>query len=68
MPILPDVGIVGSNDIIAIERGVLAAIAGICLIKANLPIAVEVHSRASHPFQQLQGPLKDRYLFTEYGE
>jgi len=67
MPILPDVGIVGSDDIIAIER-MLAAKAGICPIEANLPMAMEVHSRTSHPLQQLHRPLKDRYLVTEYGE
>jgi uncharacterized protein len=68
MPILPDVGIFGSDDIIAIERAVLDSTAGMRLIEENLPLAMEVHTRQGHPFQQLHGPLKDPYLVTEYGE
>jgi uncharacterized Fe-S center protein len=68
MPILPDVGIFGSDDIIAVERAVLDATAGMHLIEENLPLAMEVHSRTGHPFRQLHGPLKDPYLVTEYGE
>jgi uncharacterized Fe-S center protein len=68
MPILPDVGIFGSDDIIAIERAVLDSTAGMKLIEENLPLAMEVHTRQGHPFQQLHGPLKDPYLVTEYGE
>jgi uncharacterized Fe-S center protein len=68
MPILPDVGIFGSDDIIAIERAVLDATAGMRLIEENLPLAMEIHTRVGHPFQQIHGPLKDPYLVTEYGE
>lgn len=68
MPILPDVGIFGSNDIIAIERAVLDSTAGMKLIEENLPLAMEIHTRRGHPFQQLHGPLKDPYVVTEYGE
>lgn len=68
MPILPDVGIFGSDDIIAIERAVLDATAGMKLIEENLPLAMEVHTRQGHPFQQIHGPLKDPYMVTEYGE
>jgi uncharacterized Fe-S center protein len=68
MPILPDIGIFGSDDIIAVERSVLDATAGLHLIEENLPSVMEVHTRTGHPFQQLHGPLKDPYLVTEYGE
>jgi uncharacterized Fe-S center protein len=68
MPILPDVGIFGSDAIIAIERAVLDATAGMRLIEENLPLAMEIHTRSGHPFQQIHGPLKDPYLVTEYGE
>jgi uncharacterized Fe-S center protein len=68
MPILPDVGIFGSDDIISVERAVLDAIAGVPLIEENLPLTMEIHTRTGHPFQQLHGPLKDPYLVTEYGE
>jgi uncharacterized protein len=68
MPILPDVGIFGSDDIIAIERAVLDATADLKLIEENLPLVMEVHTRTGHPFQQIHGPLKNPYLVTEYAE
>jgi uncharacterized Fe-S center protein len=68
MPILPDVGVFGSEDIIAIERAVLDATADMQLIEENLPLSMEVHTRSGHPFQQIHGPLKDPYMVTEYGE
>jgi hypothetical protein len=68
MPILPDVGIFGSDDIVAIEQAVLDSTAGMRLIEENLPISMEVHTRTGHPFQVLHGPLKDPYLITKYGE
>jgi uncharacterized protein len=68
MPILPDVGIFGSDDIVAIERAVLDATAGMRIIEENLPLAMEIQPCAGHPFQQLHGPLKNPYLVTEYGE
>jgi hypothetical protein len=68
MPILPDAGIFGSDDIVAIDKAVLDVTAGSRLIEENLPLAMEVHTRQGHPFQQLHGPLKDPYLVTLYGE
>jgi uncharacterized Fe-S center protein len=68
MPILPDAGIFGSDDIVAIDHAVLDATAGMKLIEENLPLSMEVHTREGHPFRQLHGPLKDPYLVTEFGE
>jgi uncharacterized Fe-S center protein len=68
MPILPDAGIFGSDDIVAIESAVLDITARESLIEENLPLAMEIHTRTGHPFKQLHGPLKDPYLVTEYGE
>ncbi len=68
LPILPDVGIFGSDDIIAVERAVLDATANLQVFEENLPLAMEIHTRTGHPFQQIHGPLKDPYLVTEYGE
>ena len=67
MPILPDAGIFGSNDIVAIDRAVLDASANMRLIEENMPSALEVHTRSGHPFQWLHGPLKNPYLVTDYG-
>jgi uncharacterized Fe-S center protein len=68
MSILPDVGIFGSDDIVAIESAVLDSTSKMRLIEENLPLAMEVHTRNGHPFQQLHGPLKNPYLVTEFGE
>ena len=67
MPILPDVGIFGSDDIIALEQAVLDKIGETQLIEENIPTSMEVHLREGHPFQVLHGPLKDPYLVVKYG-
>jgi uncharacterized Fe-S center protein len=68
MPILPDAGIFGSDDIVACEQAVLDATGRLRLIEENLPTTMEVHTREGHPFRWLHGPLKDPYLVVEYGE
>jgi uncharacterized protein len=68
MPILPDAGIFGSDDIVAIDQAVLDATAPLKLIEENLPTSMEVHTRKGHPFAWLHGPLKDPYKMTEYAE
>lgn len=68
MPILPDAGVFGSDDIVALDQAVLDVTAHTPLIEENVPTAMEVHTRAGHPFRWLHGPLKDPYMVTEYGE
>jgi len=68
LPILPDIGILGSDDIVAIDQAVLDLIARTHLIEENIPLAMEIHYRQGHPFQQLHGPYKDPYKMTEYAE
>ncbi len=68
MPILPDVGIFGSDDIVALDQAVLDATGRTKLIEENIPTAMEVHTRAGHPLRWLHGPLKDPYLVVQYGE
>jgi len=68
MPILPDAGIFGSDDIVALDQAVLDMTANTPLIEENIPACLEVHTRQGHPFRQLHGPLKDPYKVTEYGE
>jgi uncharacterized Fe-S center protein len=68
MPILPDAGIFGSDDIVAIEQAALDLTARERLIEENLPTSMEVHTREGHPFRWLHGPLKDPYLITQFGE
>jgi len=68
MPILPDAGIFGSDDIVACEQAVLDATGRLRLIEENLPTSMEVHTREGHPFRWLHGPYKDPYLVVDYGE
>jgi len=67
MPILPDAGIFGSDDIVAVDRAVLDVSGRTRLIEENVPTSLEVHTRVGHPLRWLHGPLKDPYLVTEYG-
>ncbi len=68
MPILPDAGIFGSDDIVAIDQAVLDVTARTRLIEENVPTSMEVHTRVGHPLRWLHGPLKDPYVVTQYGE
>jgi uncharacterized Fe-S center protein len=68
MPILPDVGIFGSDDIVSLDQAVLDAIGKHRLIEENIPTSMEVHTRQGHPLSWLHGPLKDPYKVTEYCE
>jgi len=68
MPILPDAGVFGSDDIVAVDQAVLDMTAQTRLIEENVPCSLEVHTREGHPFRWLHGPLKDPYKVTEYGE
>jgi uncharacterized protein len=68
MPILPDAGVFGSDDIVALDKATLDVIAKTKLIEDNIPTTMEVHTREGHPFRWLHGPHKDPYLVTEYGE
>lgn len=68
MPILPDAGIFGSDDIVAIDQATLDLTMNSQLYEENIPTCLEVHTRTGHPFAQLHGPLKDPYKISEYGE
>lgn len=68
MAILPDAGVFGSDDIVALDTATLDVIAKTRLIEDNLPTTMEVHTREGHPFRWLHGPHKDPYKVTEYGE
>ncbi len=68
LPILPDAGIFGSDDIVAIDQAVLDATSRAHLMEENLPTTMEIVTREGHPFSQLHGPFKDPYKVVEYGE
>lgn len=68
LPILPDAGIFGSDDIVALDQAVLDATAKSSLIEEHIPLSMEVHTRDGHPFRWLHGPLKDPYVMMEFAE
>jgi uncharacterized protein len=68
MAILPDAGVFGSDDIVALDQAVLDLTAQTPLIEENVPTAMEVHTREGHPLRWLHGPLKDPYWVVRYGE
>jgi uncharacterized Fe-S center protein len=68
MPILPDAGVFGSDDIVAMDTAVLDVIARDKLIEENVPTSMEVAWHEGHPFRQLHGEYKDPYAVCEYGE
>jgi hypothetical protein len=68
LPVLPDAGIFGSDDIVAIDQAVLDVTGCTPLIEENVPTSMEVITRQGHPFSWLHGPLKDPYLVVQYGE
>ena len=68
MSVLPDAGIFGSDDIVAVEQAMLDITGKTKLIDENIPLAMEVHFREGHPFRQLHGPFKDPYMTTEFAE
>ena len=67
MPILPDAGIFGSDDIVALDQAVLDMTARTPLIEENLPTSMEVTHREGHPLSWIHGKHKDPYKVLEYG-
>ena len=68
MPILPDAGVFGSDDLVAIDQAILDVTAKTPLQEESIPTVLEVHTRAGHPFAWLHGPMKDPYKIPAYGE
>ncbi len=68
LPILPDAGIFGSDDIVAIEQAVLDVTSKCRIIEENLPTSLEIHTRQGHPLSWIHGPIKDPYKVVAYGE
>lgn len=68
LSVLPDAGIFGSDDIVALDQAVLDVTAKTPLIEENVPSALEIHTREGHPLRWLHGPYKDPYKVVEYGE
>ncbi len=70
--VVNDIGVLGSRDIVAIEKATLDLIKKEGLIEKNVPLHFR-HANLDpgadlHPFQRLFGPMKNPYLVTEFAE
>jgi uncharacterized Fe-S center protein len=68
LPVLPDAGIFGSDDIVAVEQAMLDMTAKTPIIAENLPGMIEIITREGHPWQWIHGPYKDPYEMLEHAE
>jgi uncharacterized Fe-S center protein len=68
MSILPDVGIFGSDDIVAADTATLDRIVEFEVSTEGLPLSMEAQPGAGHPFQVIHGPYKDPYDVCRFGE
>jgi uncharacterized Fe-S center protein len=59
MPVLPDAGIFGSDDIVAVEQATLDKLAESAIVAENLPGSMEIVRREGHPWTWIHGPYKD---------
>lgn len=68
--IVPDIGIVGGRDIVAVEEASLDLVKDAKFLKEQLPPYLKHVSddETLHPFQRIWGPYKDPYLVNVYGE
>jgi len=67
--ILPDLGILGSRDIVAVDKATLDLLAHKSLFKENVSQSLEVNDDPSlHPFARLHGPYKDPYNMIRLAE
>ena len=67
--ILNDVGVLGSRDIVAIEQASLDLIGQQEVIESMVPPFVRLHNEPGlHPFQRINGPMKDPYITVDYAE
>jgi uncharacterized Fe-S center protein len=70
--IVPEIGVLGSRDIVAVETATLDKISQAGLIEKSIPpyfkhLDLDL-SKDLHPFARIWGPFKNPYLVTEFGE
>lgn len=63
--ILPDVGIFGSDDVVALEQASLDELAKYKIIEENVPSVMKLQKNVNHPLQELHGKLKDPYVVVK---
>jgi uncharacterized Fe-S center protein len=67
--ILPDIGILASKDIVAVEKATLDLMVKEKLITGNIPPQIELHKAPNlHHFQVIFGPYKNPYSMVNHSE
>jgi len=67
--ILPDLGVLGSRDAVAIDKATLDLLADLPLIRENVSQNLEVNDDPNlHPFARIHGPYKDPYNVIRFAE
>jgi uncharacterized Fe-S center protein len=67
--IVNDIGVLGSRDIVAVEQASLDLIGQQEVIESMVPPFIKLHNEPGlHPFQRINGPLKNPYLTVDYAE
>jgi hypothetical protein len=68
--VVPEIGILGSRDIVAIEQATLDLVRKAGLLEQCVPPYFRHVSKDAklHPFERLWGPYKNPYLITEFAE
>ena len=68
LPVLPDAGIFGADDIVAVEQATLDMLAQTPIIEENLPGMMEVVTHEGHPWQWIYGPYKNPNAMVAHAE
>jgi len=67
--ILPDLGFLGSRDLLAVDKATLDLLADKPIIRENVAKNSDIDDDLDlHPFARIHGPYKDPYLQIMYGE
>jgi len=66
--VLPDAGIFGANDPVAIDQAMIDLTAKMSILEENMPGMMEMVSREGHPWQQIHGAFKDPYAQLAHAE
>jgi uncharacterized Fe-S center protein len=67
--ILPDLGILGSQDLVALDKACLDLLADKPLVKENVSQDLEVNDDPGlHPFARIHGPYRDPYTMIRLAE
>lgn len=68
MAVMPDAGIFGSDDPVAVDQAAVDMTADFPILEENLPGMMEIVQREGHPWTWIHGPFKDPYAQLAHAE